>query len=131
MPADPRATNGACSGARGAVVEDIWTYDRVPGCRMVLPWVSPGLPGGHVQLDFVFNEQPPEAPEPAELPGGTAAQAATPARPTSATKRATFINPAVKWPILAAVYITRTAKEGERWRWSTFVVSHIAGRMRR
>ncbi|MCT9010272.1 nucleotidyl transferase AbiEii/AbiGii toxin family protein [Streptomyces rhizosphaerihabitans] len=64
--------------AQGAVVEDIWTYDRVPGCRMVLPWESPGLPGGHVQLDFVFNERLPEAPEPAELPGGTVVQAATP-----------------------------------------------------
>ncbi|MBA2811456.1 nucleotidyl transferase AbiEii/AbiGii toxin family protein [Streptomyces sp. KM273126] len=63
---------------RGAVVEDIWTYDRVPGRRMVLPWGSPGLPGGHVQLDFVFNEPLPEAPEPAELPGGTIVQAATP-----------------------------------------------------
>ncbi|MFE2532164.1 nucleotidyl transferase AbiEii/AbiGii toxin family protein [Streptomyces sp. NPDC059371] len=64
--------------ARGAVVEDIWTYDRVPGRRMVLPWVSPGLPGGHVQLDFVFNERLPEAPRRAELPGGTLVQAATP-----------------------------------------------------
>ncbi|MEU8792596.1 nucleotidyl transferase AbiEii/AbiGii toxin family protein [Streptomyces sp. NPDC048643] len=64
--------------APGAVVEDIWTYDRVPGRRMVLPWGAPGLPGGHVQLDFVFNERLPEAPEPVELPGGTVLQAATP-----------------------------------------------------
>lgn len=64
--------------ARGAVVEDIWTYGRVPVRRMVLPWGSPGLPGGHVQLDFVFNERLPEAPEPAELPGGAIVQAATP-----------------------------------------------------
>ncbi|MER5410196.1 nucleotidyl transferase AbiEii/AbiGii toxin family protein [Streptomyces sp. NPDC002769] len=64
--------------ARGAVVEDIWTYDRVPGLRMVLPWTSPGLPRGHVQLDFVFNERLPDAPEPPELPGGTVVQAATP-----------------------------------------------------
>ncbi|MEU4462435.1 nucleotidyl transferase AbiEii/AbiGii toxin family protein [Streptomyces sp. NPDC024017] len=64
--------------ARGAVVEDIWTYDRVPGRRMVLPWGAPGLPGGHVQLDFVFNERLPEEPEPVELPGGALVQAATP-----------------------------------------------------
>lgn len=64
--------------ARGAVVEDIWTYDRVPGRRMVLPWGAPGLPGGHVQLDFVFNERLPEEPEPMELPGGAVVQAATP-----------------------------------------------------
>ncbi|MEU6445486.1 nucleotidyl transferase AbiEii/AbiGii toxin family protein [Streptomyces sp. NPDC046979] len=64
--------------ARDAVVEDIWTYDRVPGLRMVLPWRSPGLPGGHVQLDFVFNERLPEPPEPVELPGGASLYAATP-----------------------------------------------------
>ncbi|MFD9497406.1 nucleotidyl transferase AbiEii/AbiGii toxin family protein [Streptomyces sp. NPDC060005] len=64
--------------ASGAVIEGIWTYDRVPGSRMVLPWGAPGLPGGHVQLDFVFNEHLPEASEPVELPGGTVLQAATP-----------------------------------------------------
>ncbi|MER5831761.1 nucleotidyl transferase AbiEii/AbiGii toxin family protein [Streptomyces sp. NPDC002130] len=69
---------GVGISARGAVVEDIWTYDRVPGRRMVLPWGAPGLPGGHVQLDFVFNERLPEEPEPVELPGGALVQAATP-----------------------------------------------------
>ncbi|MFG2357673.1 nucleotidyl transferase AbiEii/AbiGii toxin family protein [Streptomyces sp. NPDC048521] len=64
--------------ARDAVVEDIWTYERVPGRRMVLPWSAPGLPGGHVQLDFVFNERLPEAPEPVELPGGAVLLGATP-----------------------------------------------------
>lgn len=65
--------------AQGAVVEDIWTYERVPGRRMVLPWSAPGLPDGHVQLDFVFNERLPEPPELVELPGGAVVQAATPA----------------------------------------------------
>ncbi|WP_330291169.1 nucleotidyl transferase AbiEii/AbiGii toxin family protein [Streptomyces sp. NBC_00576] len=65
--------------ARDAVIEDIWTYDRVPGRRMVLPWSAPGLPGGHVQLDFVFNERLAEPPVPVELPGGTLVWAATPA----------------------------------------------------
>ncbi|MFB6845296.1 nucleotidyl transferase AbiEii/AbiGii toxin family protein [Streptomyces sp. NPDC056373] len=69
---------GVGISARGAVVEDIWTYDRVPGRRMVLPWGAPGLPGGHVQLDFVFNERLPEEPGPVELPGGALVQAATP-----------------------------------------------------
>ncbi|MER5576299.1 nucleotidyl transferase AbiEii/AbiGii toxin family protein [Streptomyces massasporeus] len=69
---------GVGISARGAVVEDIWTYDRVPGRRMVLPWGAPGLPGGHVQLDFVFNERLPEGPELVELPGGALVQAATP-----------------------------------------------------
>ncbi|GGX86375.1 nucleotidyl transferase AbiEii/AbiGii toxin family protein [Streptomyces fructofermentans] len=65
--------------AAGAVVEGIWTYERVPGRRMVLPWSAPGLPGGHVQLDFVFEERLAEEPAPVELPGGTVVWAATPA----------------------------------------------------
>ncbi|MEU0082903.1 nucleotidyl transferase AbiEii/AbiGii toxin family protein [Streptomyces sp. NPDC006274] len=48
--------------AGGAESEYIWTYDRVPGRRMVLPWQAPGLPGGQVQLDFVFNERLPVDP---------------------------------------------------------------------
>jgi hypothetical protein len=48
--------------AGGAESEYIWTYDRVPGRRMVLPWQATGLPGGQVQLDFVFNERLPAEP---------------------------------------------------------------------
>ncbi|MDX2676952.1 nucleotidyl transferase AbiEii/AbiGii toxin family protein [Streptomyces sp. NY05-11A] len=70
--------HGLGISAEGAVVEDIWTYERVPGRRMVLPWSSPGLPGGHVQLDFVFNERLPVEPEPVELAGGALVWAATP-----------------------------------------------------
>ncbi|XKJ38951.1 nucleotidyl transferase AbiEii/AbiGii toxin family protein [Streptomyces sp. 147326] len=65
--------------ADGAVCEDIWTYERVPGRRMVLPWSAPGLPGGQVQLDFVFDERLPVPPEPAELACGAVVLAATPA----------------------------------------------------
>ncbi|WP_030711037.1 nucleotidyl transferase AbiEii/AbiGii toxin family protein [Streptomyces sp. NRRL F-2580] len=65
--------------ASGAVSEDIWTYDRVPGRRMVLPWSVPGLPDGQVQLDFVFNERLAEPPEPVELACGAVVLAATPA----------------------------------------------------
>ncbi|WP_326763589.1 nucleotidyl transferase AbiEii/AbiGii toxin family protein [Streptomyces sp. NBC_01591] len=50
--------------APGMVTEDIWTYDRVPGRRMLLPWTADGVPGGTVQLDVVFNEA---LPSPAEL----------------------------------------------------------------
>ncbi|MFG2003402.1 nucleotidyl transferase AbiEii/AbiGii toxin family protein [Spirillospora sp. NPDC048911] len=69
--------------AQGAVSEDIWTYDRVPGRRLVLPWKAEGLPPGNVQLDFVFNEHLPAEPEPTEVPqydGGEPAllQAASP-----------------------------------------------------
>ena len=45
--------------ADGAVTEDIWTYDRVPGRRMLLPWTAPGTAGGTVQLDVVFDETLP------------------------------------------------------------------------
>jgi hypothetical protein len=48
--------------ARDAVSEDIWTYDRVPGRRLVLPWTCQGTPGGIVQLDVVFNELLPVEP---------------------------------------------------------------------
>lgn len=67
---------GLVMPADAAVTEDIWTYERVPGRRLVLPWSAPGLPGGHVQLDFVFNEPLPAAPEPADV-AGVRLQAAT------------------------------------------------------
>ncbi|MFI6986227.1 nucleotidyl transferase AbiEii/AbiGii toxin family protein [Embleya sp. NPDC050154] len=58
-----------------ALSDEIWTYDRVPGRRLVLPWRADGVPSGTVQLDFVFGEQLPSAPEPTEIPrsdgGGT------------------------------------------------------------
>ncbi|MFE7957962.1 nucleotidyl transferase AbiEii/AbiGii toxin family protein [Streptomyces sp. NPDC057413] len=71
--------SGVRISAEGALVEDIWTYERVPGRRMMLPWSAPGVPGGHVQLDFVFNERLPEPPQPVTLPGGAVLQGATPA----------------------------------------------------
>ncbi|MCC3778169.1 nucleotidyl transferase AbiEii/AbiGii toxin family protein [Streptomyces sp. UNOB3_S3] len=50
--------------AAGAVSDEIWTYDRVPGRRLVLPWtaVADDVPPGTVQLDFVFNETLPAPP---------------------------------------------------------------------
>ncbi|MFD5410114.1 nucleotidyl transferase AbiEii/AbiGii toxin family protein [Streptomyces nojiriensis] len=68
---------GLVMAAGAAVSEDIWTYERVPGRRLVLPWSAPGLPGGQVQLDFVFNERLPAAPEPADV-AGVRLRAATP-----------------------------------------------------
>lgn len=53
--------------AAAMVTEDIWTYERVPGRRMLLPWTASGIPGGTVQLDFVFNEPLPAPPVPTEL----------------------------------------------------------------
>ncbi|MEU7164585.1 nucleotidyl transferase AbiEii/AbiGii toxin family protein [Streptomyces morookaense] len=57
--------------ASGAASDGIWTYDRVPGRRLVLPWtaVADGIPQGTVRLDFVFNEPLPEPPVRTEIPG--------------------------------------------------------------
>ncbi|MET9879795.1 nucleotidyl transferase AbiEii/AbiGii toxin family protein [Actinacidiphila glaucinigra] len=67
------AGHGSASGpvrisAEDAIAEDIWTYERVPGRRLVLPWTADGLPGGIVQIDVVFNERLPAPPEPVRLP---------------------------------------------------------------
>lgn len=62
-----RLAGGLDMPADEAASEYIWTYERVPGRRLVLPWYAPGLPGGQVQLDFVFNEPLPVAPEPVEV----------------------------------------------------------------
>lgn len=63
--------------ARGAVSEDIWTYDRVPGRRLVLPWTCDTTAGGIVQLDFVFNESLPVPPQKVTV-GGSWLHGATP-----------------------------------------------------
>ncbi|WP_431773798.1 nucleotidyl transferase AbiEii/AbiGii toxin family protein [Streptomyces cucumeris] len=57
-----RAGGAVRIDAGGRVTEDIWTYERVPGRRMLLPWSAPGTAGGTVQLDLVFNEPLPAPP---------------------------------------------------------------------
>jgi hypothetical protein len=58
-------TSRECEGVelrRDEVAQDpIWTYDRVPGTRLVFRWTAPGLPWGATQLDFVFGERLPVA----------------------------------------------------------------------
>jgi hypothetical protein len=60
---------GLALSASGAVSERIWTYERVPGRRLVIPWTAPDLPGGQVQIDFVFQEPLPTPPRPTEVAG--------------------------------------------------------------
>ncbi|WP_026119979.1 nucleotidyl transferase AbiEii/AbiGii toxin family protein [Nocardiopsis potens] len=49
--------------------DGIWTYDRVPGRRVVVPWRGgEGLPPGTVQLDVVFGEELPLPPVRAAIP---------------------------------------------------------------
>lgn len=55
--------------ARDAVSERIWTYDRVPGRRLVLPWTCDTTADGVVQLDFVFNESLPVPPQEVSVHG--------------------------------------------------------------
>ncbi|MGN6367993.1 MAG: nucleotidyl transferase AbiEii/AbiGii toxin family protein [Phycisphaerae bacterium] len=52
-----RKVEGVEIDAEGAATDEIWTYDRCPGRRIVFPWRAAGLPGGTVQMDFVFGEQ--------------------------------------------------------------------------
>ncbi|MFO0557668.1 MAG: nucleotidyl transferase AbiEii/AbiGii toxin family protein [Polyangiales bacterium] len=35
----------------------IWTYERVPGRRLSIPWKREGVAAGVVQVDLVFNER--------------------------------------------------------------------------
>ncbi|UGQ12810.1 nucleotidyl transferase AbiEii/AbiGii toxin family protein [Yinghuangia sp. ASG 101] len=60
--------DGVRIDAAGALRDEIWTYDRIPGRRLVLPWHAEGLPSGTVQLDFVFTELLPDDPEFTEVP---------------------------------------------------------------
>jgi hypothetical protein len=38
-------------------IDDIWTYERAQGRRIVFPWVVDGLPSGSLQMDVVFGEE--------------------------------------------------------------------------
>jgi len=38
-------------------VDDIWTYERSSGRRIVFPWLADDLPPGQVQMDIVFREE--------------------------------------------------------------------------
>src|SRR5439155_22050872 len=59
---------GAGLHADGVAVEDIWTYERAPGRRLVFPFTAAGLPPGNVQVDFVFNEKLPLPPHRVRMP---------------------------------------------------------------
>ena len=48
--------------------DDIWTYERAEGRRVVFPWRTPDAPGGAVQVDVVFGETLTEPPTPTAIP---------------------------------------------------------------
>ena len=68
----------------GVATDDIWTYERAPGRRVVFPWHADGLPGGAVQVDVVFGEELSEParrlPVPAADGGCVSLRAASPAQ---------------------------------------------------
>jgi len=57
----------------------IWTYERADGLRLALPFDTPDLTGGHVQIDVVFGEHLPLPPRPLTLPGVAVPVLAAPA----------------------------------------------------
>ncbi|MCF2531007.1 nucleotidyl transferase AbiEii/AbiGii toxin family protein [Yinghuangia soli] len=84
LPAEPRSTRmlddiaaaaAAVAAARGVVRidgdaarrEEVWSYDRAPGMRLMLPWDAWHAEepfAGAIRLDFVFKEPLPEEPRP-------------------------------------------------------------------
>ena len=64
-PCHPRC--GPAAGADGRAA--IWTYERADGRRLVVPFSTADGPDGSVQIDIVFGERLPVAPDTAELPG--------------------------------------------------------------
>jgi len=38
-------------------IDDIWTYERAAGKRIIFPWEAKDLPPGYVQMEVVFNER--------------------------------------------------------------------------
>jgi hypothetical protein len=50
------------------VTDDIWTYERAPGRRIVVPFRCGELPSGFVQMDFVFGEELPLPPVQTKIP---------------------------------------------------------------
>lgn len=56
VTANPRAGNAQIQVDKISI-DDIWTYERAAGRRIVFPWKAEGLPPGHVQMDVVFGEE--------------------------------------------------------------------------
>ncbi|WP_285666610.1 nucleotidyl transferase AbiEii/AbiGii toxin family protein [Actinorhabdospora filicis] len=66
-----RANPGPGLDGSHAPMEDIWTYERAEGRRVVFPVRAEGLPESRVQVDVVFGENLPIPPEPLTVDGET------------------------------------------------------------
>ncbi|HEY1016395.1 MAG TPA: nucleotidyl transferase AbiEii/AbiGii toxin family protein [Herpetosiphonaceae bacterium] len=73
LAAQPRAGE-ATIDLDALAIDDIWTYERAAGRRIIIPWRVDGLPPGEGQMDVVFTEELPVAPIEQELetPAGAA-----------------------------------------------------------
>ncbi len=58
-----RLDDPAMRFADAVSTDEIWTYERAEGRRVVFTWHAAGLPPGTVQVDVVFNEPLPRACE--------------------------------------------------------------------
>lgn len=56
MASERPQAGSAVIAADEAAVDEIWTYERAAGRRIVFPWHAEGLPPGTVQMDVVFGE---------------------------------------------------------------------------
>jgi hypothetical protein len=63
----PQVSNISIDGAKVAT-DEIWTYDRSNGRRILFPWQAEGLPGGTLQMDVAFGEKLFVEPELTPIP---------------------------------------------------------------
>ncbi|MEM7157862.1 MAG: nucleotidyl transferase AbiEii/AbiGii toxin family protein [Myxococcota bacterium] len=59
---EQQAPSGITVMSDATALSEIWTYDRVPGERLVFTWRCGDFPWAHTQIDLVYREQLPEPP---------------------------------------------------------------------
>jgi Nucleotidyl transferase AbiEii toxin, Type IV TA system len=67
VAAYPQAGNVWINAAK-ITTDEIWTYERADGRRIVFPWHAKGLPAGTLQMDVVFGERIPSMPIQTSIP---------------------------------------------------------------
>jgi len=66
----PRA-GGAWIDVENTSIDDIWTYERAPGHRILFPWRAGNGPPGVVRIDVVFGEELWEEPNRVLIPNAS------------------------------------------------------------
>lgn len=67
VAAQPQVGNVWINAAK-ITTDEIWTYERADGRRIVFPWHAKGLPAGTLQMDVVFGERLPNIPIQTQIP---------------------------------------------------------------